>query len=97
MSSLGYSEDACLDFDFAVLDFMDWYEQKAEERVIGKVRGRQPKDKETWLPKYKTVESILALYHAETDFAANVSPEIAAVTTEAIRGILDDAFGDEYL
>ena len=97
LSNLGYDPNQCRDFDFAVIDFNDWYEQKAEERVIARVTGRQPKDKEHWAPKYKTVESILALYHAEHGYMENVSPEVAAATNAAIRDILDDAFGDEYL
>jgi hypothetical protein len=97
LSILGYDPDQCLDFDLAVIDFMEWYDSKAEERVVGPIKGRQPKDKETWVPKYKTVDSILALYHAERGFADNISPEIAAVTDSAIRDLLDDAFGDEYL
>ena len=97
LSSLGYSPDACLDFDFGIIDFMEWFDNKAEERVVGKVKGRQPGEKETWVPKYTTVDSILALYYAERGYMENVSPEIQSATREAIQDILDDAFGDEYL
>ena len=74
-SSLRFSVDE------AVVDFMLWFEGKSNERTIGKAPERQPKRGETWVPRYPTVQAILAEYGR--DAAADQPPvdmtEVAAL------------------
>lgn len=65
-SSLRFSVDE------AVTDFMLWLDAKQDERKIGKV-GKQPGKNETWVPKYDTMDAILAEYGDGRD-AADSTP-----------------------
>jgi hypothetical protein len=55
-------EHICLDFDMACLDHLEWIEarQKAQEEVEVPPRAKS-KRQTTWVPKYKTIEEVLAL------------------------------------
>lgn len=69
--------------DEAVVDLMTWVEAKASERKIGTVDQRQPdpKKKQGWVPKYATLNDILAEYEApaEPDLPAVDMTEVAAL------------------
>jgi hypothetical protein len=86
------SAATCLDFDFAVVDFWDWYERTREERV----KARQSKAEElsrgqVWAPKYKTVEAILALYGAtDGEGVAHDDTEFDDVDMDALFSMFTD-------
>ena len=41
---------------------MQWVESKQAERKIGRIEGPQPKNGETWVPKYTTMDALFAEY-----------------------------------
>ena len=92
LATAGFSETQTLDFDFAVVDFWAWYERTAEERV----KERQSKAEElkagqTWAPKYKTVEAILALYRGtDGEGVAHDDTEFDDVDMDALFSMFTD-------
>lgn len=97
LAQSGLSPERCLDFDFAVLDFWDWFQHKSEEKVIVKDRGKQPKKGETWGHKYPTVEDVLKQYYAERDVSRTVSAEFEEFIANELEHVLDDVFGEDDL
>lgn len=61
---------------------MTWVEAKANEKKVGKIKGKQPGKGETWVPVYDSIADILAEYGAgPTEPGAPIVPpeDVAAV------------------
>lgn len=80
--------------DETIVDFMQWIEAQAAERVIGKVEGNQPDPKkhEGWVPKYANIAEILDAYAGrEPDAPAVDTTELDALVA-AMEAAADVAF-----
>lgn len=96
LPKLGYSPQQCLDFDFALVDFWEWYKSKSEEQVQRRQRPSDKlKDGYTWVRKYETVDEVLKLYYAEHREKGPhyQDPAVAAMTESAIRDLADEIMG----
>lgn len=84
MQALGCSPTSRFSLDEAIADFMLWVERKQEEKVIGKAPERTPKQGQTWVPKYPTLDAIFAEYGEP-----EAEPEPAIDPAEIARVIAD--------
>lgn len=84
MPQSGYSPEICLDFDFSVIDWWDWFEGKTNETKPGPA-GKPLEKGMTLVPKYTDLEDIFVQYRPP-------NPELTDVTAildeEEMEGLL---------
>ena len=81
----GIPADACLDFDLGFLDFKWWFEGKQNETVMATPQDHKGK---VPMPKYRTVEAILAQYDITADPEAQL--DRIAEERQQIDAAIDD-------
>lgn len=81
-----FSSIQCRDFDFAVVDFWDWYQERQHEQI----EVREPKHRKGYVqaPKYTRVQDILDLYYRERG-TVSLDPIVASMTDEALASLID--------
>jgi hypothetical protein len=96
LPSLGYTPSQCLDFDFAIVDFWQWYEATSEEQVQRRIKSSDKlKDGHQWVKKHPTVDEILKQYYAvrEARGPHYTDPLVAAMTDEEVASLASEIAG----
>lgn len=103
-----FTPEEALDFDYAVIDFIDWYDGMANEQKIGPDKSLKPKKGQTIVPKYGTVGEILDRYGGSPRASHHVAApeELLAVAStreeldselDSVMDLFTDSLGDDFL
>lgn len=85
----GYTETECKQFDEAVVEFWDWFQNKKEETVLRKPSRRN--EGKVPHPRYASEAEILAEYYRS---GGPTDPIAASITDDDIRDLLDAMIDD---
>ena len=78
----------CLDFDFAVVDWWEWFEHRASERVVGRDPSPKLKQGQAMVPKY-TIGDILDLYREDEAGGFGQDPVAARIDLRELADAID--------
>lgn len=78
----------CLDFDFAVVDWWEWFERRAGERVVGRDPSPKLKRGQTMVPKY-TIGDIFDLYREDGTGGFGQDPMAARIDLRQLADAID--------
>jgi hypothetical protein len=98
-SQLSYRSDdeiawICLDFDLAVLDHIEWVENREKAQVKVEAEPNRSRKHYTYEPEFKTVEALLALDAIENDTDTPVWLGRSTLTPSEVKRMADEALKD---
>ncbi|CAA9542504.1 MAG: hypothetical protein AVDCRST_MAG43-263 [uncultured Thermomicrobiales bacterium] len=85
----GFSDGARLDFDFAVVDWWEWFEDRSGERVVGRDDSPKLKKGQAMVPKYPTVDDILDLYRDDETEGFGRDPVATGIDLRLLADAID--------